>query len=941
MADPIATNLWDRLTDPSAEITEPERRHNARLLSSLLVILIPVGYLLAAAPILLSSTRPLWQNSDFLIMTASLILSIAIYGLSRGANYQRAVVLVIAVGLLEIFLPSIAQNDFLLSSVDYLLVLVLFGSMFLSSKATLGVIAVSLAGLFVLPVLITGVTFLTLIEDPISLLLIGSGLILLGTRHRNQLEKDRHAALMASEERLRQLIENSEDIIVMQDLSGRYTYYNASPQYGIRAEDLLGKTPYDVHAQASADQIMDRLSQVAATGKGITAESRVNWQGKDLWFSDYSYPVKDQNGQVLSVATISRNITERKRAETDRLKFGLGIERSGEAIFMTNPDGTIIYVNPAFEAIYGFSKAEALGKTPRILKSGVLSEDNYVEFWNTLLAKYSSEREIINKTKDGRLITVESSANPILDDAGDIIGFLAIQRDITDRKRAEEALRSSEAEYRLLFENNPHPMWAFDLETLAFLAVNEAAIHHYGYSREEFLAMTLRDIRPIEDIPALLEDVAKTSKNLNEAGIWRHRTKDGSIIFVEITSHMTTFAGKSVRMVMANDVTERKRVEEQIDVQLHRLSALRDIDQAITSSMDLGVTLNILLAQVTAQLGVDAADILLLDKQMRAFAYSAGRGFRSSAITRARFAIGEGHAGRAALERRMLHADLPADRADAPVALSFIAGEGFVVQYVAPLVAKGRIKGVLEIFHRSPLSPDADWLRFMETLAGQAALAVEDAEMFGDLQRFNTDLVLAYDTTLEGWSRALDLRDRETEGHTQRVTEAAVRLASALGMNDKELVHIRRGALLHDIGKMGIPDSILLKPGTLTEKEWEIMRKHPVYAYDLLAPIAYLRPALDIAHYHHEKWDGTGYPAGLKGEQIPLAARIFAVVDVWDALRSDRPYRAAWSAEQAITQIRSEAGTHFDPTVIDVFMQLLNDGRLPVTPIQSSPNSSR
>jgi HD-GYP domain-containing protein (c-di-GMP phosphodiesterase class II) len=190
------------------------------------------------------------------------------------------------------------------------------------------------------------------------------------------------------------------------------------------------------------------------------------------------------------------------------------------------------------------------------------------------------------------------------------------------------------------------------------------------------------------------------------------------------------------------------------------------------------------------------------------------------------------------------------------------------------------------------------------------------------------DLILAYDSTIEGWSRALDYKDKETEGHSRRVTEMTLRIAREMGMNEEELVHVRRGALLHDIGKMGIPDSILLKLGPLTEEEWEIMRLHPVYSYDLLYPIAYLRPALDIPYCHHEKWDGTGYPRGLKGEQIPLTARIFAVVDVWDALRSDRPYRSARSEEQTIENIRALSGIQFDPKVVDIFFKLQRQGLL-------------
>ena len=363
---------------------------------------------------------------------------------------------------------------------------------------------------------------------------------------------------------------------------------------------------------------------------------------------------------------------------------------------------------------------------------------------------------------------------------------------------------------------------------------------------------------------------------------------------------------------------------------LEHLNALRTVDLAITSSLDIRVTLNVLLEQVTRQLGVDAADVLLLRPHAQILEFAAGRGFRGRALEGTRLRVGEGYAGRAALERRIIQVPDLRQIGNEFVRARLVSGEGFVAYAAAPLVAKGQVKGILEVLHRRLLDADEEWLGFLEALAGQAAIAVDNASLFDGLQRSNTELSLAYDTTLEGWSRALDLRDRETEGHTQRVVEVTLRLARAVGMRDEELVHVRRGALLHDIGKMGIPDSILLKPGPLTEAEWEIMRRHPVYAYDLLSPIAYLRPALDIPYCHHEKWDGTGYPRGLRGEQIPLAARIFAVVDVLDALTSDRPYRPRWPREQALGHIYEQAGKHFDPAVVAVFRAQVDSGTLAV-----------
>jgi putative nucleotidyltransferase with HDIG domain len=236
-----------------------------------------------------------------------------------------------------------------------------------------------------------------------------------------------------------------------------------------------------------------------------------------------------------------------------------------------------------------------------------------------------------------------------------------------------------------------------------------------------------------------------------------------------------------------------------------------------------------------------------------------------------------------------------------------------------PLIAKGEIKGVLEIFQRTRLEPDKEWLDFLDTLAGQAAIAIDSVVQFDKVQRSNSELSQAYNATIEGWSHALDLRDKETEGHTQRVTEMTLKLARLIGLSEADLVQVRWGALLHDIGKMGVPDGILLKPGPLTDEEWVLMKKHPTFAYEMLSPIHYLKAALDIPYCHHEKWDGTGYPGGLKGNQIPLAARIFAVVDVWDALVSDRPYRQAWSTEKVREYIQAGAGTHFDPQVVKTF----------------------
>ena len=254
-----------------------------------------------------------------------------------------------------------------------------------------------------------------------------------------------------------------------------------------------------------------------------------------------------------------------------------------------------------------------------------------------------------------------------------------------------------------------------------------------------------------------------------------------------------------------------------------------------------------------------------------------------------------------------------------------ILDEGIRGFCAVPLVAKGELTGVLAVATPGAARRLATtgWPSWKRSPARRPSRSTP-VKSFEHLQRAHRELELAYDTTIEGWAGALELRDKETAHHTQRVAELTLELARAAGMSEAELVHVRRGALLHDIGKMAIPDAILLKQDKLTDDEVALMKQHPAYAYELLRPIAYLRPALDIPYCHHERWDGNGYPRGLKGEAIPFAARLFAVVDVWDAIRSQRSYRESWSDERAREHIQALAGTHLDPSAVALFLRVMD-----------------
>jgi HD-GYP domain-containing protein (c-di-GMP phosphodiesterase class II) len=374
---------------------------------------------------------------------------------------------------------------------------------------------------------------------------------------------------------------------------------------------------------------------------------------------------------------------------------------------------------------------------------------------------------------------------------------------------------------------------------------------------------------------------------------------------------------------IAGNAIQRTRLHTQTELQLRRLGALQIIDQAISASFDLNFILNIVLEQVKDQLQVDAATVLVLNPRRQTLECANARGFRMLRIERSRIDVRDPVVEQIVFRRqKVVLPDLLAE-GQSWSRKKWATGEHFVTYIGVPLVVKGKVKGILEVWHRTPLDPNSEWMSFLERLAAQTAIAVDNAELFITLQRANVDMIQAYDATLLGWTRTLDLRDHETEGHSERVAETTLRLAQALGVPEDQLADIRRGALLHDIGKMGVPDAILLKPGELSDEEWLTMRRHPQLAYDLLSPIEYLRGALEIPYGHHEKWDGTGYPRGLRGHQIPLAARIFAVVDVWDALTSDRPYRQAWTQQRALAHIQEQAGKHFDPQIVEAFFGVI------------------
>ena len=488
----------------------------------------------------------------------------------------------------------------------------------------------------------------------------------------------------------------------------------------------------------------------------------------------------------------------------------------------------------------------------------------------------------------------------------------------------EEALRSSERAYREVFNAAGDAIFVHDARTGALLDVNSTMEDLYGYGRDEALRLTVADLSsgaaPFTP-EAAREKIRLAAEEGPQVFDWKGRRKDGTEFWVEVALRSTTIGGENRVLAVVRDVTERKKAARKLQRQMDRLRALRTIDGCITGGESLSEIVEVILGEVLRQLEVDAARVLFLDPASGTFAVGGARGFRSGRPMESGIPLDGSPAGWAVAEGGAIHA-LFGDRPEELLPPG-AGGEEFRGYHAVPLSAKGHLLGVLELFERTERTRGPGWYEFLETIGGQLAIAIDSRRLLENLERSNAELAAAYDSTLAGWSRALELRDRETNGHSERVVDLSVRLAREMGVPPALLVHVRRGALLHDIGKMGIPDQVLLKPGPLTEEEWAVMRRHPGFAFELLKPIQFLAPALDIPYAHHERWDGSGYPRGLSGEAIPLAARVFAVADAWDALQYERPYREVWPEERVKEYLRQEAGRRFDPAVVSAFLRMV------------------
>lgn len=755
------------------------------------------------------------------------------------------------------------------------------------------------------------------------------------------------------------LLDHVGAAIVSFDTAMRLKSWNRGAEriYGWQAEQAIGQSDETLfQTRYAGDMTRARVIQRLNEQSEFIAEVRqVRRDGVWITVEMRAVTVRDENGAVAGYVTVNQDITARKLQEERQRLQSAALEHAANGVVITDPEGRIEWVNPAFTGLTGYTLAESQGKNPReLVRSGLHDDAFYKTLWDTISSGTVWRGVTINRRKDSTLYFEEQTIAPVRDPNGRVAHYVAIKQDITARKQHELELETI-ANVGMALRNATTRATIIPVildQLIELLNVDGVALETLNPLDDEMRieqAQGVWETLTGQTMPAGIGlEMAALAEGRSYLQALANKQTAQSAIFAECNSiagvplavsqqtlgmlwvgAQRALNEHEIRLLgMVGDIAaatlSRAQLHEQTERRLARLTALRAIDHAIATSLDLQLTLNVIVEQTVAQLNVDAAAVLLYQPHTLSLEYAAGRGFYSRDIERTRLRLGQGRAGRAALERRtLIFPDVAPEPAS--VAEMLQQHDAFVSHHVTPLLVKGQVRGVLETYHRTRLEPTPEWIAFFETLAQQTAIAIDNAQLFADLQRSNIELSLAYDATIEGWSRALDLRDKETEGHTQRVTEMTERLARAIGIGDAEIVHVRRGALLHDIGKMGIPDQILLKPGPLNAEEWDIMRQHPKLAYDLLSPILYLHPALDIPYCHHEKWDGTGYPRGLKGDAIPLAARIFAIVDVWDALSSDRPYRKAWSPERVIEHIRSLAGTHFDPALVGLFFRVIQE----------------
>jgi PAS domain S-box-containing protein/putative nucleotidyltransferase with HDIG domain len=628
---------------------------------------------------------------------------------------------------------------------------------------------------------------------------------------------------------------------------------------------------------------------------------------------------KKRDEQMFSfVSTQVAMAINRKQSEqaliSSQKRSELLVDASTDGILLETLDGKILEANQIAENMYGYSHNEMINLQVEDLVSPefLTNKPNYIK-WE--LEHSALLTDIPNVRKDGSIFPVEVSTRlATIDNQEYAVAYI---RDITERKEAERAIVESEEKFRTLAQTTGAGIFIHKGGKLIY--VNPMWAEITGYKNQELLGMNLVDLMA-SGSKDLVQNYINDRMN-NDESIKRYEAqiqpKSGQIKWIDITTSGIVYEGEQATIGTGIDITERKQKENELQM-------VAKISEALRVAMTRDEIRPTVLREVMSFLDIDGALISTIEGTTEMEILDRGMGCWAP-LDMSRLKLSEGLTGYIIVTGKPYvnnhashdpHFVIPELLSN----LSSIAG--------VPLITKGETIGALLIGSTHILSDNE--LRLLKTIGDMTASAIHRSDLYEQTSLQAHELKQAYDATLEGWAHALELRDKETQGHSLRIANMTIKLAKSMGYKDEDLENVRRGALLHDIGKMGVPDTILLKPGSLTEDEWVLMHKHPTYAKEMLIDLSYFKDAIDIPFCHHEWWDGSGYPRGLKGTEIPLVARIFSIVDSWDALISDRPYRKAWSKRDALSHIIDQSGNHFDPDVVNAFVHMLREERLTV-----------
>ncbi len=545
-------------------------------------------------------------------------------------------------------------------------------------------------------------------------------------------------------------------------------------------------------------------------------------------------------------------------------------------------NGMYLYASPSYFSVMGYNSEDLIGKNAL---SFVHPDDR--DLVRNSITK-SLEKGIPTITRyrfrhaDGHYIWLESSGKSRRSEEGSNVSIIFSTRDITVQKKTEESLQASETKFRSIISSIPLGIHMYSLDessNLIFSGYNPAADTILHVNHNEFLGKTIEDAFPglVEtEIPTNYRQIALTGASWSGEQVVYRKNEIKGIFDVHA---FQTEPGKMAAVFA--DITEKRKAEEALQLSEEKFS------NAFHMSPDAVSITRI-------------KDGLFLE---------ANEGF-----TRFIGYTPEEVVGKTAMDIKIW-----VDPQDRNRLIDKLKRDGYYENLLAPFRTKsGKI--LFGLMSARLLMINGE--EFLLSITRDITERIEDERR---MQEAHDQVEKAYEATLQGWARALELREHETADHSRRVVDLSLKIARELCFSAPELNDLERGALLHDIGKMGVPDNILLKPGPLSDDEWVIMKQHPEYAYHLLKDVDYLHQSLEIPYSHHERWDGSGYPRGLKGEEIPLSARIFSIVDVWDALLSDRPYRPAWNRQAVMKYIEEQSGKMFDPQIVAVFIKLMKD----------------